>query len=117
MAVGILGLGGVVAATILGGQENLSTDGSFTHRVGVLTSLSEILNLPVERVLLGSGFNSHESLFKEGYLSTSGTFAIDNSFVTILIYTGILGLLSFLVLTGIALKRSRLTREPCFSGL
>ncbi|MFF2316484.1 O-antigen ligase family protein [Arthrobacter sp. NPDC058097] len=99
----LLATAALLGVLILMDQENLSTDGSFTHRVGVLTSIGEIVRLPAERVLFGSGLNSHESLFELGYLGTSGTFAVDNGFITLLIYTGVVGLVSFLVVTGRAL--------------
>lgn len=100
----VLGCFALIATVILFDDEKLASDGSFTHRVGVLSSIGEILRLPAERVLFGSGLNSHEGLFELGYLGTSGTFAVDNGFVTLLIYAGIAGLGSFFVITGLALR-------------
>ncbi|XAS71257.1 O-antigen ligase family protein [Micrococcaceae bacterium Sec5.1] len=94
----VAALGAVLMAALFSSEEKFSSDGSFTHRVGVVSSVGEILKLPPLQIFFGSGFNSHEKLFTEGYFGTQGTFAVDNAFVTILIYTGIFGLLIFLAL-------------------
>ncbi|MBT2552816.1 O-antigen ligase [Arthrobacter sp. ISL-5] len=105
LVIVVLGAFALIAAVTLLDEDQLASDGSFTHRVGVLTSIGEILRLPAERVLFGSGLNSHEGLFELGYLGTNGTFAVDNGFVTLLIYAGIFGLGSFFIITGLALRR------------
>jgi hypothetical protein len=90
-------LGGYWSWKIGAGSEEQS-DFSFTHRASMVQQAFDLTQLPVHRFLLGSGLNSHERLFAEGYLRSSGTMAIDNAFVMMLIVGGVasFGLLFYL---------------------
>lgn len=109
-------LAGFSAAVSISSQEGLSGDGSYTHRMGILGSVFELFKLPAERFLFGSGINSHESLFSLNYFQGDSTYAIDNSFVTLLIYTGLLGLASFVTLVVIGLRRGSVAEISVLVG-
>ncbi|WP_456786654.1 O-antigen ligase family protein [Cellulomonas sp. P5_C5] len=69
-----------------------SSDFSLVHRLEVVESVFGMARLPVLQVLLGSGYDAHNSLFAAGVLVTTGTSAPDNAYVMSLITGGLVGL-------------------------
>ncbi|MFB9653361.1 O-antigen ligase family protein [Pseudarthrobacter oxydans] len=107
---------GFLSAASISSQESLSGDGSYTHRIGILGSFLELFKLPAERVLFGSGINSHESLFLLRYFVSNSTYAIDNSFVTLFIYTGIVGLAAFVGLVFVGIRKGSVDEVSILVG-
>lgn len=76
-------------------RESNTGDYSFVHRFGVLSSVDDIIGLSLQQLTIGSGYNSHEILFQRGIVPGVATYAVDNAFVSIVISSGILGLVFF----------------------
>lgn len=95
----VLGVTTSAAFVALSFNGNLLTDDlSVLHRAGVVSAIPRFRLLDVTQVLFGSGYNSHEALFRSGIIPNRGTYAVDNAFMTFLISTGLVGLILILVL-------------------
>ncbi|MFJ6677539.1 O-antigen ligase family protein [Microbacterium sp. NPDC091382] len=81
-----------VAVTSFLTSASSSGDFSFEHRFGVVQSFGALLERPWSEVLFGSGLNSHEAAFRDGYIGASSTWAIDNAYLTIFIASGVVAL-------------------------
>lgn len=102
--VGATGL--VLAASIREAATQVETTGSYTHRVGALDGVVNLMGRPFGEALLGSGMGSEKSLFLRGLLQTDGFYAIDNELVTVLATAGVVGLVVFLAACLAALLRA-----------
>lgn len=102
--VGATGL--VLAASIRSTAAQVSTTGSYTHRVGALDGVFGLMSRPFTEALLGSGMGSERSLFLRGLLQTDGFYAIDNELVTVLATAGVIGLVLFLAACVAAVARA-----------
>ena len=91
MAAGAL----VLSVSISEAAARVSVTGSYTHRLGAVDSIANLLGRPAVESLIGSGFGSERSLFQRGLLQGDGFFAIDNEIVTVIATAGILGLILF----------------------
>ncbi|MGN6407158.1 MAG: O-antigen ligase family protein [Curtobacterium sp.] len=102
--IGAAGL--VLSASIRSTAEQVSTTGSYTHRLGALDSVVNLIGRPVGQALFGSGAGSERSLFLQGLLQADGFYAIDNELVTVLATAGVLGVAIFLLACAVSFFRA-----------
>ncbi len=75
------------------GQSDSSGDVSFTHRAGSLASAFDLQARGLLPVLFGSGYNVQvDRLASAGYFFSGSTAAADNTYVSILLSAGIVGM-------------------------
>jgi hypothetical protein len=104
----------VLGVAVLGGAgllffiRALSTgDFSLLHRGGVLASGTNMFGLPPLQLWFGSGYDSARELFESGVLfAATGQPIVDNTLLTALIFSGILGLASLITIVVLAFIRS-----------
>jgi hypothetical protein len=99
LVVGAAGLAFLVRSLLIG-------DFSLLHRSAVIDTAWGLGELPLPRLLFGSGYNSASQLFDEGILSTGGLQVIDNALISQVIASGLVGLVLLLVLLVLAVKRA-----------
>lgn len=110
--VGTVAFAGLVLAFpfLLEKFDDLVDSGSVGHRLGALSSIT---NLMTERsltaVMLGDGSASAPRLFSQNLLQTDGFAAVDNQYVLTLAQNGVLGLLVFIIIMIVALRRASAT--------
>lgn len=74
----------------------LMRTGSYTHRLGALTSFGDLLEKQdLTRALFGNGFAAAPRLFGAGLLQNDGFNAVDNEFLSLLGQAGLVGLALF----------------------
>lgn len=78
--------------------EELIASGSWTHRLGALESVSNLLARPGLDAWFGSGFGSELLLYERGYMQQHYLRVVDNMLVYALGTMGIIGLVLFLTL-------------------
>jgi hypothetical protein len=81
-------------------------DFSLLHRSAVIDTAWGLGELPLPRLLFGSGYNSATRLFDEGILRTGGLQVIDNALISQVIASGLIGLVLLLVVLVLAVKRA-----------
>ena len=83
-----------------------TNDFSLTHRSGVIESAAGVFSLPLPQVIFGSGYNSSEQLFASGLLHTTSIAVVDNTLLTQLIFSGVVGLVILCYVIGWAFAHS-----------
>jgi len=81
-------------------------DFSLLHRGAVIDTAWGLRDLPLLRLLFGSGYNTSGKLFDEGILTTGGLQTIDNALISQVIASGLVGLVLLLVILVLAIKRA-----------
>jgi hypothetical protein len=99
--------------------QKLLHSGSVSHREGAYASIPHLFNRQGNtQILIGNGWLGTIKLFERGLLQTDGFKAVDNQFVTLLVTSGLVGLLLF---AGVAYRSLRwadpVTRLPVLCGL
>ena len=77
-------------------------DFSFMHRAGILGSAWNLTQLPILRIIFGSGYDSTMRLYAEGVFQSDGATVIDNAFVSTVITSGLVGLVALCLLLGLS---------------
>jgi hypothetical protein len=98
VVVGAAGVAFLVRSVLIG-------DFSLLHRSAVIDTAWGLGELPLPRLLFGSGYNSASRLFDEGILSTGGLQVIDNALISQVIASGLVGLI--LLVTSLVLAVAR----------
>lgn len=84
----------------------ITDDFSLTHRGGIVEAGWKLLSLPTPQMLVGTGYDSIQSLFDSGFFETDGPATIDNMLVSQVVTSGVVGLVLLLWTIFAALRRS-----------
>nr|RZI35513.1 hypothetical protein BJQ95_02101 [Cryobacterium sp. SO1] len=110
LIVGAAGVAFLIRSVLIG-------DFSLLHRGAVIDTAWGLRDLPLLRLLFGSGYNSAPILFDEGILSTGGLETIDNALITQMIVSGLVGLLLLVSILVLAVKRADLATRSVLTAL
>lgn len=83
--------------------DQFSASGSYTHRLGVLDAVPEILNRPWNEVVFGHGVRGQQIILQ--YISDQVS-SIDNQYVNVIITSGLIGFAALISILCIAWTRS-----------
>lgn len=119
------GLKAAIAATLLVGAAGVAflvrsiliADFSLLHRGAVIDTAWGLRDLPLLRLLFGSGYNSAPKLFDEGILSTGGLEVIDNALISQLIFSGLVGMFLLVAILVLAIKRADIATRSVLTAL
>jgi hypothetical protein len=92
-------------------------DFSLLHRGAVIDTAWGLRDLPLPRLLFGSGYNSSGRLFDEGILTTGGLETIDNALITQVIASGLVGLVLLLAILVLAIKRADIATRSVLAAI
>lgn len=95
------------------GATNFVESGSYTHRVGVLSALPDILNRPSGELIVGDGIRGQSIILN--YL-TDQVSAVDNQYISALISAGLIGIAALLLAFIVAWLRAPVLR-PVLVGM
>jgi hypothetical protein len=119
------GLTLAITATLLAGagvaaflaRAVLIGDFSLLHRGAVIDTAWGLRDLPLPRLLFGSGYNTSGKLFDEGILTTGGLQTIDNALISQVIASGLVGLVLLLVILVLAIKRADIATRSVLAAI
>jgi hypothetical protein len=97
LVVGAAGIAFLIRSLLIG-------DFSLLHRSAVIDTAWGLGELPLPRLLFGSGYNSASRLFDEGILSTGGLEVIDNALISQVIASGLIGLVLLVAILVLAVR-------------
>jgi hypothetical protein len=92
-------------------------DFSLLHRGAVIDTAWGLRDLPLMRLLFGSGYNSSGKLFDEGILTTGGLETIDNALISQVIASGLVGLVLLVAILVLAIKRADIATRAVLSSI
>jgi hypothetical protein len=92
-------------------------DFSLLHRGAVIDTAWGLRDLPLPRLLFGSGYNTSGKLFDEGILTTGGLQTIDNALISQVIASGLVGLVLLLVVLVLAIKRADIATRSVLTAI
>ena len=92
-------------------------DFSLLHRGAVIDTAWGLRDLPLLRLLFGSGYNTSGKLFDEGILTTDGLQTIDNALISQVIASGLVGLVLLLVILVLAIKRADIATRSVLTAI
>jgi hypothetical protein len=119
------GLTWAITATVLVGagvaaflaRAVLIGDFSLLHRGAVIDTAWGLRDLPLPRLLFGSGYNTSGKLFDEGILTTGGLQTIDNALISQVIASGLVGLVLLLAILALAITRADIVTRSVVTAI
>lgn len=88
------------------GLDDIEGTSSYTHRLGVLGLLPELLQRPWQEVLFGTGYRSIGPLLSGGaLLETDGIAVLDQQFIRVLVGCGLVGLVLMVLSVAVGFMR------------
>jgi hypothetical protein len=114
--------GGLTAALAAGAITYLvlaivNGDFSVVHRGTVVDEAWSLTRLPPLRLIFGSGYDSTQRLYAEGFLHVDSVAVVDNAFITQVVTSGLVGLAALVLAIVVGLKGQTLTGRVVIASL
>lgn len=108
IVVAVVSAVGVIVVAPRFGDSLATGDEAFVHRFNILRAAGDIFHRPLGDLLIGSGLNSHGELYATGLLAQGTTGALDNAYVSLLVWMGLVGaavVLGYLLVAFVSARR------------